>query len=50
MDCVAVGAVWIDGTIEEYFDSLFEGIYEEIDEDIPPEDASVSAARTDGLE
>ena len=35
LDCVTVGSVWIDGTLDEYLDSLLYSIYEEIDEDVP---------------
>ncbi|MDR3164710.1 MAG: hypothetical protein LBU13_03950 [Synergistaceae bacterium] len=35
LDCMTVGSVWIDGTLDEYFDSLLYSIYEEIDEDAP---------------
>jgi hypothetical protein len=35
LDCMTVGSVWIDGTLDEYLDSLLYTIYEEIDEDVP---------------
>jgi hypothetical protein len=49
LDCVTVGSVWIDGTLDEYLDSLLYSIYEEIDED-SPEAANGGAQEADGLE
>jgi hypothetical protein len=31
LDCVTVGSVWIDGTLDEYLDALLNSIYDEID-------------------
>jgi hypothetical protein len=47
-DCMTVGSVWIDGTLDEYLDSLLYSIYEEIDEDAPV--ANGDAPESDGLE
>jgi hypothetical protein len=49
LDCMTVGSAWIDGTLDEYLDSLLYSIYEEIDED-PPEAAGGDAPESDGLE
>ena len=49
LDCLTVGSVWIDGTLDEYLDSLLYAIYEEIDEDIP-EPENGGDQESDGLE
>ncbi|MDR0654646.1 MAG: hypothetical protein LBG12_15260 [Synergistaceae bacterium] len=49
LDCMIVGSVWIDGTLDEYLDSLLYSIYEEIDEDVP-ENANGDMQESDGLE
>jgi hypothetical protein len=48
LDCMTVGSVWIDGTLDEYIDSLLYSIYEEIDEDVP--DENLDAPESGGLE
>jgi hypothetical protein len=46
LDCMTVGSVWMDGTLDEYLDSLLYSIYEEVDEDVPV----VETPETDGYE
>lgn len=48
LDCMTVGSVWIDGTLDEYLDSLLYSIYEEIDEDVP--EAENGEREADGFE
>jgi hypothetical protein len=46
LDCMTVGSVWMDGTLDEYLESLLYSIYEEIDEDVP----ETETPETDGFE
>jgi hypothetical protein len=46
LDCMTIGSVWIDGTLDEYLDSLLYSIYEEIDEDV----TDTETPETDGFE
>ncbi|MDR0764091.1 MAG: hypothetical protein LBE65_00655 [Synergistaceae bacterium] len=48
LDCMTVGSVWMDGTLDEYLDSLLYSIYEEIDEDVP--ETGNGAPKPGGLE